>query len=173
MYQLIAQNRDIFLTIKTYKGWKIGKKSHPQTQFLSDIWADILPSICSIFIARVTLVTAKNQHRCWKARAYTRVRKMPNFHRSFSCLSQRIIPNEQQSKLFDNWDYHFAPTSKFFRHFSAIFSLFGAISPHIHIGGKTQNEEIHCKHDVFNSNRQAIQKSSKHNRTCCNVNERI
>ena len=25
-----------------------------------------------IFIARVTLVTAKNQHRCWKARAYAR-----------------------------------------------------------------------------------------------------
>ena len=61
-----------FLTIKTYKGWKFGKKSHRQTQFLSEIGADILPSICSIFIARVTLVTAKNQHRCWKARIYAR-----------------------------------------------------------------------------------------------------
>ena len=68
-----------FLTVKTYKGWKFGKKSHRQTQFLSEIGADILPSICSIFIARVTLVTAKNQHRCWKARAYTRVRKTPEF----------------------------------------------------------------------------------------------
>ena len=67
------------LTIKTYKGWKFGKKSHSQTQFLSEIWADILPQISLIFITSVTLVTAKNQHRCWKARAYTRVRKTPEF----------------------------------------------------------------------------------------------
>ena len=68
-----------FLTIKTHRGWKFGKKSHRQKPFLSEIWADILSQISLIFIARVTLVTAKNQHRCWKARAYTRVRKMSEF----------------------------------------------------------------------------------------------
>ena len=30
--------------------------------------------IGGVFSASVTLVTAKNQHRCWKARVYTRAR---------------------------------------------------------------------------------------------------
>ena len=124
-----------FLTIKTYKGWKIGTKHNSSTQFLSEIWADILPSICSIFIARVTLVTAKNRHRCWKARARTRVREIPKFTRSFSCLSQLIILHKPKMPNFDKRRFHFKHTTKFFRHFSAIFSLFGAISPHILIGG--------------------------------------
>ena len=35
----------LILTIKTYKGCKFGKKSHRKEQFLSEIWADILPQI--------------------------------------------------------------------------------------------------------------------------------
>ena len=34
-----------FLTIKTYRGWKFGTKSHRQKLFLSEIWADIFPKI--------------------------------------------------------------------------------------------------------------------------------
>ena len=89
-----------FLTIKTYKGWKIDTKSHRQKQFLSEIWADILPQICLIFITRVTLVTAKNQHRCWKARAYTRVRKMSKFPPLFLLPFSKDYPKRTTTKSF-------------------------------------------------------------------------
>ena len=53
-----------------------------------------------IFIARVTLVTAKNQHRCWKARAYTRVRKMSKFPLLFLLPFSRDYPQRITIKAF-------------------------------------------------------------------------
>ena len=53
-----------------------------------------------IFIARVTLVTAKNQHRCWKARAYTRVRKMSKFPPLFLLPFSRNFPQRTTIKTF-------------------------------------------------------------------------
>ena len=64
----------------------------------------------------MTLVTAKNQHRCWKARVHTRT--------------------HEKTK----WDYfvrlrlRFLYIDKIKCHFFAIFSLFEGVSTHIHIG---------------------------------------
>ena len=139
-----------FLTVKTYKGWRFGTKYHLLTQFLSEIWADILPQISLIFIARVTLVTAKNQHRCWKARAYTRVRKTPEFPPLYLLPFSRDYPKWTTIKTFCQLGLSFHTYFKVFPSLFRDFSLFGAISPHILIGGH---------------------KNSKYNRTCCNVNE--
>ena len=45
-----------------------------------------------IFIPRVTLVTAKNQHCRWKVRAYTRVRKTSEFPPLFLLPFSRDYP---------------------------------------------------------------------------------
>ena len=124
------------LTIKTYKGWKFGKKSHSQTQFLSEIWADILPQISLIFITSVTLVTAKNQHRCWKARAYTRVRTMSKFPPLYLLPFSRDYPEWITNCTF--WELglsfhtYFEVFSSLFRDF---FTLCGYISPYTYRGG--------------------------------------
>ena len=123
------------LTIKTYKGWKFGKKSHSQTQFLSEIWADILPQISLIFITSVTLVTAKNQHRCWKARAYTRVRTMSKFPPLYLLPFSRNFPKWTIIKPFwqleISFNTHFKVFSSLLRDF---FTLRGYISPYTYRG---------------------------------------
>ena len=125
----------LILTIKTYKGWKFGKKSHRQTQFLSEIWADILPQISLIFIARVTLVTAKNQHRCWKARAYTRVRKTPEFPPLFLLPFSRDYPKWTTIKTFCQLGLSFHTYFKVFPSlFHDFFTLCGYISPYTYRG---------------------------------------
>ena len=128
-----------FLTIKTYRGWKIDTKSHRQKQFLSEIWADILPQICLIFITRVTLVTAKNQHRCWKARAYTRVRKMSKFPPLFLLPFSKDYPKRTTTKSFwqleVSFNTHFKVFSSLFRDF---FTLWGNISPYTYRGQDTK-----------------------------------
>ena len=75
----------------------------------------------------VTLVTAKKQHRCWNTRA-THTREKTS---SATCL-----PNDRLS-LYDCFAmsiFHILMYWKEIMHFSPIFSLFGAISPHILIG---------------------------------------
>ena len=125
----------LILTIKTYKGWKFGKKSHRQTQFLSEIWADILPQISLIFITSVTLVTAKNQYRCWKARAYTRVRTMSKFPPLYLLPFSRDYPEWITNCTF--WELglsfhtYFEVFSSLFRDF---FTLWGYISPYTYRG---------------------------------------
>ena len=81
-----------------------------------------VPSLCSIFLRfrsifsqRVTLVTAKNQHCCWKACAYAWRILMRSF-----CKVKAANSARQKIKC----------------HFFAIFSLFGAISTHILIGAQ-------------------------------------
>ena len=84
----------LILTIKTYKGWKFGKKSHRQTQFLSEIGR----IFCQAFVRFSSLVWHLWQQKINIAvgrRAHIRAwGRYPNFHHSFSCLSQGIIPNE-------------------------------------------------------------------------------
>ena len=70
----------------------------------------------SVFSPSVTLVTAKNQHRCWKARAHTRTHE------------------KTRLGYFVRLTYQFLHINKIKCHFFAIFSLFGDISTHIHIG---------------------------------------
>ena len=124
-----------FLTIKTYRGWKFGKKSHHQTQFLSEIWADILPQISLIFIARVPLVTAKNQHRCWKARAYTRVRKMSKFPPLFLLPFSKDYPKWTTIKAFWQLGLSFYTYFKIFSSlFRDFFTLWGYFSPYTYRG---------------------------------------
>ena len=65
----------------------------------------------------VTLVTAKNQHRCWKARTRTYAWEVQYNH--FTMLKHQILC-----------------IGKIKCHFFAIFSLFGAISSHIQIGAQ-------------------------------------
>ena len=72
----------------------------------------------------VTLVTAKNQHRCWKARTYACAREslltLDTLYRKNACFAMRVC--------------HFTYIAKKKVQISAIFSLFWAISTHIHIG---------------------------------------
>ena len=65
----------------------------------------------------VTLVTAKKQHRCWKARARTHT-------------YEKIIHND-----FARLAYQFPHIYKTICQFFVVFSLFEAISPHIHREG--------------------------------------
>ena len=65
----------------------------------------------------MTLVTAKKQHRCWKARTRTHT-------------YEKTIYN-----YFARLAYQFLHIYKIICQFFVVFSLFGAISPHIHIGG--------------------------------------
>ena len=71
----------------------------------------------------------------------------------FSCfapLSSSLrfcADNKLQSDYFDKYDYQIGCKHKIRCQFFAIFSLFGAISPHIHIGARTQ------KHVPLNPNR--------------------
>ena len=64
----------------------------------------------------MTLVTAKNQHRCWKARAL------------------RVRGRYTNNVFFERLRLQFLCIDKIKCHFFAIFSLFGYESTHIHIG---------------------------------------
>ena len=86
------------------------------------------------FTLRVTLVTAKKQHRCWKARA-TRVREKFRFS-SPLCFLALLYASQLRFfiTLFCKPQTAKQSVWKIFCRFSAIFSLFGAISTHILIG---------------------------------------
>ena len=72
----------------------------------------------SYFPPSVTLVTAKNQHRCWKARAHTRTRRRKTHTSILSPTPRKIECKKNILSLFLD------------------FSLIGRISTHIVIGGQ-------------------------------------
>ena len=84
----------LFRQILTETGFKGGKHTDnvSQKSFLSLFHPQKLFDFSLQISPCVTLVTAKNQHRCWKARAYTRVRKMPKFPPLFLLPFSRDYP---------------------------------------------------------------------------------
>ena len=87
-------------------------KTTEKNVFFAPSLCSIFLHFCSIFSQRVTLVTAKNQHRCWKACRCAYAWRI--LLRSF-CKVEPANSALQKIKC----------------HFFAIFSLFGAISTHI------------------------------------------
>ena len=92
-------------------------KTTEKNVFFAPSLCSIFLHFCSIFSQRVTLVTAKNQHRCWKACRCAYAWRI--LLRSF-CKVEVTNSARQEMEC----------------HFSAIFFLFGAISTHILIGAQ-------------------------------------
>ncbi len=84
--------------------------------FFSLIYLVFLSIKFSVFSPSVTLVTAKNQHRCWKARAL------------------RVRGRYTNNIFFERLRLQFLRIDKIKCHFFAILSLFGYETTHIHIG---------------------------------------
>ena len=61
----------------------------------------------------------------------------------FSSSLRFCADNKLQSSHFDNPNYQIRHKHKIKCQFFAVFSLFGAISPHIHIGVRTQKRVLH------------------------------
>ena len=85
------------------------------------------PTCLPTSVPCVTLVTAKKQHRCWNASAT---------HTREKTSSSTCLPYDRLSlcDCFAISIFHISMYWKKIMHFSPIFSLFGAISPHILIG---------------------------------------
>ncbi len=112
-----------------------------KSRFVLLHFAKFLPSFPPISSLGVTLVTAKKQYRCLECARYTYARgkrSMQGFPFSCSVLLSSSLrfcaDNKLQSDYFDKYDYQIGRKYKIRCQFFAIFSLFGAISPHIHIG---------------------------------------
>ena len=112
-FQLIADTLWININNEVIRVGLVRGKRYRKSRFTSCVSLNFCPS----FSRRVTLVTAKKQHRCWKARTHTRT-------------YEKTIYNH-----FARLAYQFLHIYKIICQFFVVFSLFGAISPHIHIGG--------------------------------------
>ena len=130
----------IFFNNKAIRVLYIRLMCQQKSRFVLLHFAKFLPSFPPISSLGVTLVTAKKQHRRWNARyTYARgKRSMQGFPLSCSALlssSRRFCADTKlQSDHFDKLNYQIRCRHKIKCQFFAVFSLFGAISPHIHIG---------------------------------------
>ena len=87
--------------------------------------------LLSFFTLRVTLVTAKNQHRCWKARA-TRVREKFRFSSPlcFLALSLRIATPLLYHPILQTTNSKIADLKNILSLFRDFFTLWGNIYPY-------------------------------------------
>ena len=69
----------VYFNIPAFSPPKKSMKQQRKTRFLLPRFSIKFSFFFPIFLPSVTLVTAKNQHRCWKARvARTRARVLPS-----------------------------------------------------------------------------------------------
>ena len=130
----------IFFNNKAIRVLYIRLTCQQKSRFVLLHFAKFLSLSSPISSLGVTLVTAKKQHRCWNARyTYARGKRSMRFF-SFSCSvllssSRRFCADTKlQSDHFDKLNYQIRCRHKIKCQFFAVFSLFGAISPHIDIG---------------------------------------
>ena len=112
-FQLVANTTWININNEVIRVGLVRGKRYRKSRFSSCVSLNF----CLSFSRRVTLVTAKKQHRCWKVRARTHTYEKTK-HNYFARLA-----------------YQFLHIYKIICQFFVVFSLFGAISSHIHIGG--------------------------------------
>ena len=117
-FQLIADILWINVNNEVIRVGLVRGKRYRKSRFSSCVSLNFSAIFCLSFSRRVTLVTAKKQHRCWKARARTHTYEKTT-HNDFARLA-----------------YQFSHIYKIICQFFVVFSLFGTISPHIHIGSK-------------------------------------
>ena len=123
-------------------------KQQRKTRFLLLLFSKKSSFFFPIFLLSVTLVTAKNQHRCWKARAArTRARVLPSLLTSLftfawvtawqSCCF-RVLLIVENSKIGNS--------EKRLSLFRDFFTLWGDISPYTYRGAPSNG----ASHDLFN-----------------------
>ena len=115
-FQLIADILWINVNNEVIRVGLVRGKRYRKSRFSSCVSLNFSAVFCLSFSRRVTLVTAKKQHRCWKARTHMRT------HEKSKC------------NHFAKPAYQFLRIYKIICQFFVVFSLFEAISPHIHIG---------------------------------------
>ena len=131
---------DVFFNNKVFRDLYIRLTRQQKSRFVLLHFAKFLPSFPPISSLGVTLVTAKKTTSLLECARYTYARgKRSMRFFSFSCSallssSRRFCADTKlQSDHFDKLNYQIRCRHKIKCQFFAIFSLLGAISPHIHI----------------------------------------
>ena len=131
----------IFFNNKAIRVLYIRLTRQQKTRSIFLHFAKFLPLFSPISSLGVTLVTAKKTTSLLDCARYTYAREKRSIRRSpFSCsapLSSSLrfcTDNKLQSDHFDKLNYQIRCRHKIKCQFFAVFSLFGAISPHIDIG---------------------------------------
>ena len=122
-FQLIIDTLWITINNEVVRVGLVRWKKYRKSRFSSCVSLNFSAIFCLSFSRRVTLVTAKKQHRCWKVRARTHT-------------YEKTIHNH-----FARFAYQFPYIYKIIYQFFIVFSLFRAISHHIHIGGVWEQQE--------------------------------